>query len=435
MWWRSGRGSVSIARVRFKTITSPAVMALAFIAFAAGYGQFGAVAALGEVATAFGHGIDGHSVAAQAGLSGVVLGGGLAILRLAALGGVALAALSDRWGRRRSLVLWSVVGLGVTVFAAFSPSYWWFVAIFALGRPFLSAAGAITQVAASETESSVHRASALGIVTAGYGLGAGINALTHSLLHGPSMFRLLFLTTVLPLLGVLIAGRWVVESVTTTELAIMKKAGFGHIPHKERSRFATVMVLIFLVSWVSAPASSFIYLYVENVRHLAHGIESVMIVVAALTGLSGLLAGRAVADRWGRRPAVVLGILAIAVMAVVTYSGSTGAAVFGYLAGVFATGWLAPGGTAFTNELFSTEVRAVAAGWGIAAGVLGAAGSLMSFGAIEQAASSFLIAALGSSVLGLVAVAVAMCLPETRGISLVGTLGSMVGQANRPEYL
>ncbi len=435
MRWRCGRASASIDSMREAKIFSPAVTALAAIALAAGYGQFGAVAALGEVARAFGHVVNGHSVAAQAGLSGAVLGGGLAILRLASLGGIALAALSDRWGRRRSVVLCSALGLGATVFAAVSTSYWWFVAIFALGRPFLSASVTMAQVAAAETKAGSQRASALALVTAGYGLGAGINALTHSLLHGPSMFRLLFVTTVVPLLAVVIAGRFIVESVTKAELVLLKRMEFGHIPILERRRFATVMLLIFLVSWVSAPASSFIYLYVENVRHLSHGIESAMIVVAALTGLGGLLSGRAVADSWGRRPAVALGITAIAFMAVVTYSGSSTAAVGGYVAGVFATGWLAPGGTAFTNELFSTQLRAVAAGWGIGAGVLGAAGSLMTFGMIEQASHGFLVAALCSSSLGLVAVLVTMGLPETRGVSLEGTVGSLLGTTGNADVV
>ena len=416
-------------------IFTPAVTALALIALAAGYGQFGAVAALGDVARAFGHVVNGHSIAAQSGLSGAVLGGGLAILRLASLGGVYLASVADRWGRRRTLLTWSVVGLGATVFAALSPSYWWFVVIFALGRPFLSAAATVTQVAAAETEAGVHRAGALAVVTAGYGLGAGVNALTHSLLHGPHLFRVLFLTTAIPLVLVVIVARWVLESVTTTELIETASMGFGRIPADERQRFGIVMALIFMVSWVSAPASSYIYLYVENVRHLNHGVESAMIALAALTGFGGLLAGRFVADRWGRKPAVVVGVSEIALMAVLTYSGSTPAAVAGYLAGVFATGFLAPGGTAFTNELFSTKLRAQAAGWGIGAGVLGGAGSLMAFGLVEQASHGFELAALATSVFGLIAVGLTLGLPETRGIALSGTVGAALGSSGASSYL
>lgn len=409
--------------VRFAKIFTPPVTALAVIALCAGYGQFGAVAALGDVAKAFGHVVSSHSVSAQAGLSGAVLGGGLAILRLASLGGVWLAALADRWGRKKTLLLWSVVGLAVTVLAALSPSYWWFVAIFALGRPFLTAAATLTQVAAAETESGAHRAAVMALVGAGYGLGAGINALTHAVLPGAQSFRLLFLTTVVPLLLVLGVSRFVVESITSEELVVISHSPFGAIPELERRRFGAVLVLVFLVSWVSAPASSFIYLYVENIRHLSHQMESAMIVCAALTGLVGLLAGRFAADRWGRKPAIVFGIGVIAIMATITYSGSSAAAVVGYLSGVFATGWLAPGGTAFTNELFSTEFRAVAAGWNIAAGVLGGAASLMCFGLIEEFSHRYGYAALATSSLGVIAIVVTLILPETRGSALRGTVG------------
>ena len=80
--------------------TDPAVVALALMAFASGFGQGGAVAALGDVAKHFGHVVHGTTIADQAGLSGTVLGVGLAVLRLASLGGLPLAGLADRFGRR-----------------------------------------------------------------------------------------------------------------------------------------------------------------------------------------------------------------------------------------------------------------------------------------------------------------------------------------------
>ena len=97
---------------------SGALAAVVVLALAAGYGQFGAVAALGQVARSFGHPIGGTSIAAEAGLSGVALGGGLAILRLASLGGLPLSALGDRLGRRRTLVAWVLLGLALTMAAA-----------------------------------------------------------------------------------------------------------------------------------------------------------------------------------------------------------------------------------------------------------------------------------------------------------------------------
>ena len=71
-----------------------AVIGVAVAAFASGFGQFGVVAALGDVARGFGQVTHGATLADQAGLSGTDLGIGLAIMRLASLG--ALPSL-ERW--------------------------------------------------------------------------------------------------------------------------------------------------------------------------------------------------------------------------------------------------------------------------------------------------------------------------------------------------
>ena len=67
-----------------------AVVGAALMAMAAGFGQFGVVAALGDVAKVFGHRAPGNSFIAQAGLTATQLGVGLGILRLASLGGLPL---------------------------------------------------------------------------------------------------------------------------------------------------------------------------------------------------------------------------------------------------------------------------------------------------------------------------------------------------------
>ena len=113
----------------------------------------------------------GATIAEQAGLSGTKLGIGLAVIRLASLGGLPLAGLADRFGRRRMLLTTCAIGLALTAVSAVSPTYWWFVAIFALGRPLLSATSGVAQVAAAEQTASSQRAKAVALIAAGYGLG------------------------------------------------------------------------------------------------------------------------------------------------------------------------------------------------------------------------------------------------------------------------
>ncbi len=126
--------------------------------FASGFGQFGVVTALGSVARTFGHLAHGATLADQAGLSGTKLGVGLAIIRLASLGGLPLTAMADRFGRHRMLVTTVGLGLMATVMAAASPGYWWFVVIFACGRPLLSATNALSEVIAAEQTNTQGRA-------------------------------------------------------------------------------------------------------------------------------------------------------------------------------------------------------------------------------------------------------------------------------------
>jgi MFS family permease len=409
---------------RLRDALSRPILVVTVISIAAGYGQFGAVAALGDVATAFGHTVHNASITEQAGLSGTLLGVGLAVLRLASLGGLPLAALADRLGRHRTLVGWTAIGLAATIVAAASPSYWWFVVLFALGRPFLSASAALAQVVVAELSRPDRRAMALAVVTGGYGLGAGINALAHSALRGIAGFRFLFLTAAIPLVVVLVLRKQFPEPAEQDRLEPTARLRFASVGAAHRTRLFEVLGLVFVTSAVTSPASSFVYLYAENVVHLPKGIESAMITVAALFGLGGLLVGRVVADRFGRRPAVAIGIVAVGLAALVLYAGGKTLVVIGYLVGILATGFLAPGGTALSNELFPTEVRASVAGWGIVAGVLGAVLGLLTFGALADGAHSFDTAALVTFLPTLPALYLLLRLPETKGTTLIGTLGA-----------
>src|SRR5580698_5325218 len=95
--------------------------------------------------------------------------------------------------------------------AAASPGYWWFVVIFALGRPLLSATNALAQVGAAEETGSRDRTRAVALVAAGYGVVAGLVAVIHGLGQSALGFRGVFLLAVVPLAGVLFIRRFLVE--------------------------------------------------------------------------------------------------------------------------------------------------------------------------------------------------------------------------------
>jgi MFS family permease len=398
----------------------PAVLALGLLALAAGFGQFGAVASLGDVAKTFGHLSHGATFADEVGLSGTLLGTGLAVIRAASFLGLPLASLADRLGRRRMMLATCVVGLALTVAAAASGSYWWFVVIFALGRPFLSATTGLTQVAAVELTGKKQRAKAVSLVAAGYAVGAGLAAIIHSLAETALGFRGIFALAIVPLLAVPLVARSMVEPDRFT--AQRRDTGgepvLGPIARPFRRRLALVCALALCISVVTGPANSLAFIYAQNYLHLSGWVTSLMVVGAGAAGLGGLLVGRSMSDRVGRRPTVALAVVAMAVSGTVAYSGSTWALVGGYVAGVAAGGLFAPAGGSLANELFPTSVRASVTGWTIAAGVVGAVAGLLCFGAVADAGSSAHHAAIAAAVIFLpmiLSTALLLPLPETRG--------------------
>ncbi len=396
-----------------------AVVAATLVVMAAGFGQFGAVAALGQVARSFGKVTGGVSIADRAGLSGSELGIGLAVLRLASLGGLPLASLADRFGRRR-VMLWTCAGgLLLTVVAAASPSYWWFVALFALGRPFLSATTAVGQVSAAELTASANRARAIAMIAAGYAVGAGTLAIVDGAASKSLGFRGLFMLSLIPLaLLPLIATRL----TEPRRFSIARSTGISPLPvigaieSPFRARLSLVLVLAFALGVVTGPANSFVFVYAENVRHMAALSTSFMVVGAGAIGLGGLLVGRYAADRFGRRITAASGMIVVAIGGMLAYSGSTPALVVGYEVGILAGAVLAPAAGALVNELFPTSVRASVSGWQVAAGVLGATTGLVAFGTLADIQNHFATAAVTTFAPVVLLAFLFYFLPETKGL-------------------
>jgi MFS family permease len=394
------------------------IIALLFVSLASGFGQFGVVAALGDVAKTFGNATHGTTIAEQAGLSGTVLGVGLAIIRVASLGALPLCGLADRFGRRTMLLVTVGVGLAFTVVASASPGYWWFVALFALGRPFLTATNGLAQVAAAEQTASQDRASAVALVVAGYGIGAGALAILHSLASGTLGFRGLFAVALVPLVALPLIAR----SLREPDRFTIARAGdmpampvLGAVAPRFRRRLAVVVALGFAVSVITGPADTFVFLYAQNIVHLSGLITAAMVAGAGVTGLGGLLAGRWLADHVGRRPTGALGMVGIAVCGVVTYSGPKTLLVAGYVLGIFAGALLGPAGGALLNELFPTSVRASVSGWWLVSGVVGAVVGLLLFGAVADIGNRFSLAADVIFLPVALAAALFWAVPETRG--------------------
>jgi MFS family permease len=146
------------------------------------------------------------------------------------------------------------------------------------------------------------------------------------------------------------------------------------------------------------------------------GLLATMVVASAVLGFLGLMAGRAGADHFGRRPVIAVAASAMTIAAVITYGGNRIFLIIGYLGAIAAAGAIAPAGAAFANELFPTRDRGAVAGWNLAAGVLGGIAGLLAFGSLADHANSFTTAAAVTFIPFLAAQALLLALPETKGV-------------------
>jgi MFS family permease len=400
------------------------VVGVALVMVAAGFAQFSPAAALADVAEHFGDLRDGgDTVAEQAGLPGTVLGAGLAAIRLSALAALPLAAIADRTGRRRALLSWVCLGLLVTAVAAASPGYWWFVLAFAVARPLLTATDTIGEVMAAEHTATSDRAKALALVSAAYGVGAGMVAVLRGLAGDRLEFRWVFALAGLLLVLVTLASRHVTEPdrfrrPEPANAAVPVVPMFRAVRRPHRRRLAVIGGITFAAGFISGPSTTFLFVYAENVRDVSSAVTGGLVVAAGATGLAGLLLGRLLSDRLGRRPTGAFALALLAAAAILTYSGTTPALIVGYPLGVFVGTVFGTPALALSTELFPTPVRAAVAGWLVVFGVVGATSGLLLAGAIADASDSFATAmAVVCIPAGLMAFLFAL-VPETRGVEM-----------------
>lgn len=351
---------------------------LFLVALVAGFAQFGAIDSLNDVAKHFGHLSSTSSLQSVVGLSGSMLGLGLAALRVASLAALPLASLADRWGRKRVLQRVIVLGLLATAAAALSPSYWIFVLCFAFARPLLSAASTLVQVITVELSSTRRRINRLVVIAAGAGIGAGLSAILHGVIRGPDSFRWLFSLALLPVLVIVPLLRIIPEPLQRSSEATL--ARLGAVPRALRGRLAIVATVAFSVGMITGPANGFTFVYGEGVLKMSPREVATVVTLSAFTGLAGLLLSQRLAKTVGRRWTVALGVVATALTSTFAYSGGRDAFIIGYMLGIGAGGLLSPALTAISTEIFTHSVRATAAGWIVVFGVVGAVAGLVLFG-------------------------------------------------------
>jgi MFS family permease len=397
-------------------LTAP-VLTVSVLSVASGLAQFGVTAVFGDVAAFFGEVTDGGAIGDQLGLPGTTIGTALAMIRLASLGSLPLTATADRVGRRRVLLSLAAVGLGITTLAALAPSFWVYVALVALARPALSTVNALAGVVAAEEATARDRSAAIALVTAAYGVGAGIVSVTRGLLPGDPSFRVVTALALVPLLLLPLLARKVREPRIAASSAHAEGLP-GRVPRRFVRSVAALAGVTGAIALATGPGFTYLFVYGEGVLEASPLFLSMLVLGAGPAGLAGILLGRFGSDRFGRRVSGAVAMALAGISVAFAYSGTVGALAVGYLVAIMFSSGFAPPAGALAAELVPTRFRATIAGWMTVAGVLGSVLGLFAFGALADLTGDFASVSRGIGVVVALASLAFALLPETRGTEL-----------------
>lgn len=400
----------------------PSVIAAAVFSLYAGFIQFAATATLPDIAIALGvPDPESGSIAAQVGLSGSTLGLGLGIIRLASVFALPMSRQADRLGRRRVLLVTSLIALVLTALAAGSPTFWVLVIILALARPLASATNAVAGVIAAEEVATKDRSRALAVITIGYGIGAGLPVVLRAFTGGAISFRTVLLVAVVLLVTLPLTARLVTEpdrAARLVDAGAQTAKRLGRVPRHLVPRLSLLATLTFFLAFLTGPVNTFLFVYAENSEGLSPAAQGVIAPVAAAMGALGLVVGVRLADRFGRIATAMWTKFGLAAVAVLTYSAGAWGAAAGYVLTLFIGSSYAPAVAATAAEIFPTSIRATAAGWVTLTGTIGAVAGLLVFGVVTDMTGSFSTAAWVVSVPAAISAIGYRWLPETAGMEL-----------------
>ncbi len=352
---------------------------------------------------------------------------GTSTLLASAFGGWFAGALSDRFGRVRTLqitVLWFAV---FTFLCGFAQDYWQLLTFralmgFGFGGEWAAAAVLIGEVIRSE-----HRGKAVGSMQSGWAVGWGIAALLatlfFTLMPQDLAWRALFWVGLSPALLVFFIRRMVDEPPVFTQTqkkldAAGKKSNFLEIfsPGILKTTILTCLLTTGAQGGYYA-ITTWLPTYLRTERKLTVFSTGGYISVIIIGSFIGYLVSAWLSDRIGRRANFILfALCSIATVWVYTQLplDNTAMLILGFPLGFFASGIFSGMGP-FLTELFPTRVRGSGQGFaynfgrGIAAMNPLFVGLLSAKLPLGQSIGVFALAAYGLLILA------ALLLPETKG--------------------
>jgi MFS family permease len=346
------------------------------------------------------------------------------------VGGVAAGIISDRIGRRRTLIytilLYSMASGGSATSGSLAQLLLWRTLV-GLGLGGEWSAGSVL---VAETWPAEHRAKAIGFMQSGWALGYMAAAVVSGLVLPRWGWRVLFLVGLLPaLLTVLIRRKvqepeiWV-QRRDRARLGDLFRGELGGKTLRATALAASVLLgywglFTWLPSFLAAPREA-------GGAGLGIVTGSTWMFAVQIGALAGYLSFGWLADRFGRRPVFLIYVLAAAALVPVYgrtpewAAGASGSVLLalGPLLGFFGSGYFSLFG-AMLAELFPTALRGSGQGFCYNSGRALCAGAPYAVGALADT-RGLGAALMLNSCFFLLAAGMVFTLPETRSKRLEG---------------
>jgi len=352
------------------------------------------------------------------------ISGALSLTRAGALIALVLSSLADRRGRRR-VILVSLVGSAIAcVLSAAAPGLAVFTGAQVFQRAFVISAFTVAGIAVIEEAPEGARAYAASMLAlaGGFGFSLAVIVLPFGDL-GDQGWRIPFVLGFAALVLVPAIGRQLAETSRYRAL-VGTDAARGSLrevlDRNYRRRFVLLGAAAFLTSMFSAPSSTLMNKYLEDVRDFSSsGVAVFRTVTTAVPGLIGLLVGGRLAETRGRRPVAAIG-LAIATCSQMVFFLTGGSIIWVASAvSILAAGASGVALGTMDAELFATEIRGTSNALLTVVGVTGSVAGLMLAGNLSDPMGNLgrSIALTGAAAL-VAAVFVVPRLPEPRAHAL-----------------
>lgn len=359
----------------------------------------------------------GHGNTAQ----GIVL----SVVRAGVLISLLTVALADRYSRKRLLMISGLGSCVVTAVGALSPGLWLLAGTQLIARGLSTALGIIILIISAEAMPARSRAWAVSVLAIFAGLGAGIAViiLPATGMH-PMAWRVIYLVPLAGVAAVVWAGRRLPESYRGNDLTCRSTSRSVHVEAaaRRRQRLQLLVGVAFLSTMFLAPTSGLQNDFLKDERGFSVGTISLFRVVTSLPAGIGLLVGGHLADRIGRRPVSIVGLI-FGTAGVTGAFFADGAMLWILmLTGMIFNSLIVPALGVYGPELFSVDYRGRANGIITIAGVLGGALGFLIAGWLSDVLNGQLGYALAFLTVGpmIVVMLVLWRYPETTGIELEG---------------